>query len=336
MLQQVITHGQANRGTTAHPVHFPPQEVWRGQQKAIPTPITWRSTTLPSADREAIINKLSFLKPYQNSIHSLVLVGSTAYGAQTSKSDIDMVIITTTGGHEKVCDAVIEKEIDEALDCGESSKFEYTVLSSRQTEKLFQISPPFAYSIRHGAVIQDDGYLLLLRNKRFPLLPGKKYYTTCLYENIATPYYGMLKKLQNETRKRGCSTLCRRKDSECEGLQTAHMFAKLIMRMLYVTLPSRGMIPLTKAEVIIYAKKAYGSQGENVAKQVVSLMRDKQSSFCFDEFKMLKKFAVQLFKEILNVIGMKKNVRDIIRDAARVAKGDYHLIDNNAMRNAVI
>jgi predicted nucleotidyltransferase len=65
-----------------------------------------------NADREKIKRKLSFLKPYQNSIHSLVLVGSTAYNAQNSNSDIDIVIISTHGGHEKVCNFLFEKEIE--------------------------------------------------------------------------------------------------------------------------------------------------------------------------------------------------------------------------------
>ncbi len=96
------------------------------------------------------------------------------------------------------------------------------------------------------------------------------------------------------------------------------------------------MIPLTKGDVVTYAKMAYGSHGESVAEYVVSLMRDKQPSFCFDEFKMLKKFAIQLFKEILSIIGLSSKTRAIIVDAARVAKGDFHLIDSPATRNCVI
>ncbi|MCF6187261.1 MAG: nucleotidyltransferase domain-containing protein [Desulfobulbaceae bacterium] len=288
------------------------------------------------AVRKDIVRELSFFKSYHHLIHSLVLVGSTAYGAQTVNSDIDIVVITTARGHEKVCELLFEREIEESLSSTEASKFEYTVLSCRQTEKLFQIASPFAYSICHGVVFQDDGYLASLCKKRLPRLPEKEYYTTCLYENIATPYFGMLKKLQSETRKRGCSLSCRRKNKGCDGLQPAHMFAKLILKMLYVTLPSRGMMPLTKGDVVTYAKKAYGRQGEKAAKQVVSLMRDKRASFCFDEFRMLKKFAVQLFKEILSIVGFGVELREILVDAARVARGDHHLIHNPATKNCVV
>jgi len=288
------------------------------------------------AVRKAIVRELSFLKSYHHLIHSLVLVGSTAYGAQTIHSDIDIVVITTSRGHEKVCDLLFEKEIEESLNSGEASKFEYTVLSCHQTEKLFQIASPFAYSICHGVVFQDDGYLASLCKNKLPLLPEKEYYTTCLYENIATPYFGMLKKLQNETRKRGCSLSCRRKKKECGGLQSAHMFAKLILRMLYVTLPSRGMMPLTKGDVVAYAKKAYGRQGEKATQRVISLMRTKRSSFCFEEFRMLKKFAVQLFKEILSIVGCSVELREILVDAARIARGDHHLIHNPATKNCVV
>jgi hypothetical protein len=264
------------------------------------------------------------------------VVGSTAYNAHTGFSDIDIVIITTTAGHAQVCECVIEKEIEESMLGGKGINFEFTVLSAAQTQKLFEMSSPFAHSIRQGVIVRDDGYLLLLRIKRFPLHPEKEYYTTCLQENIAASYYGMLKKLQSETRKRGCSPSCRKKYGECEGLKPAHMFAKLIMRMFYVTLPSRGMVPLTKADVITYAKKAYGSQGENVVEQVVSLLRDEGSSFCFDEFRILKKFAVQLFREILGIIGLSRDVRDIIVDASRLTRGDYHRIQTPAMKNCVM
>ncbi len=290
----------------------------------------------PDIVRKTILRELSFFKSYHHLIHSLVLVGSTAYGAQTVNSDIDIVVITTARGHEKVCELLFEKEIEESLSSTEASKFEYTVLSCSQTEKLFQIASPFAYSICHGVVFQDDGYLTSLCKKRLPRLPEKEYYTTCLYENIATPYFGMLKKLQSETRKRGCSLSCRRKDKGCGGLQPAHMFAKLILKMLYVTLPSRGMMPLTKGDVVAYAKKAYGRQGEKAAQQVVSLMRDKRSSFCFDEFRLLKKFAVQLFKEILSIVGFSVELREILVDAARIARGDHHLIHNPATKNCVV
>ncbi len=336
MLQQTIKPVLPYHRTADYQTDLEAQRMPKKQQHSASPPFIRHRKTLSFSHREKIREKLSFLEPYHNSIHSLVVVGSTAYDAQTSNSDLDIVIITTIGGHTKVCEFLFEKELDESLSSGKNSKLEYTVLSSEQTEKLFDVSSPFAYSIRHGVIIRDDGYLLVLRNKRFPLLPKKPYYMTCLYENIATPYYGMLKKLQSETKKKGCTSSCCRKSKGCEGLQPAHIFAKLIMQMFYVTLPSHGLIPLTKADVIIHAKKAYGSQGENVAKQIVSLLRDKRTSFCFDEFKMLKKFAVQLFKEILNIIGITSEVREIIADASRIAREDYHLIHNPVTKSCVI
>jgi len=265
-----------------------------------------------------------------------VVVGSTAYSTQTENSDVDIVIITTPGGHEKICNIVFEKEIEAALSSAESRSFEYTVLSSEQLQKLFQIASPFAYSIRYGAIIQDDGYLLLLRNRRFPVLPTKEYYASSLYEYIATPYYGTLKKLQQNIKEKGCTESCSRKSSGCEGLQPVYVFANLIMRMFYVTLPSRGMIPLTKADVVSYAKTAYGSQGEKVAEQVIQLMRSRRPTLCFVESRILKKFAVNLFREILGIIGFETDVRNIIKDAVRVARGDYQLISNRSLRNCVL
>lgn len=108
------------------------------------------------------------------------------------------------------------------------------------------------------------------------------------------------------------------------------------MQMLYVTLPARGMIPLTKDDVVAYAQMVYGPQGRDVAKYAVSLMRKKCSTFCFDEFTVLKKFAVLLFKEILNAAGLSSKVRDIIADAARIARKDFHSINNPSLKNCVI
>ena len=51
---------------------------------------------------------------------------------------------------------------------------------------------------------------------------------------------------------------------------------------------------------------------------------------------MLKKFAIQLFKEILSIIGLSNKTRAVIGDAARVARGDYHLVNSPAMKNCVI
>lgn len=280
--------------------------------------------------------KLSFLNPYQNFIHSLILVGSTAYNVQTVNSDIDIVVVTTQEGHEQVCNFLFEKELDESLNGGSSSNIEYTVLASEHVEKLFQMSSPFAYSIRHGVVIRDDGFLLQLANTRYPVLPKQEYYTSCLYENIATPYFGLLKDIQKQVKEKRCSCSCGRKNKGCRGLLSAQLFAKLVLQMLYVTLPSRGMIPLTKGDVIAFARIAYGSSGENVAKHTVMLMQEKRSTFCFDEFADLKKFAVQLFKEILNLAGLSSKVRNILVDAARIAKKDFQSINDPSMKNCVM
>lgn len=290
----------------------------------------------PSTLKAEILRETSFLEPCRNLIHSLILIGSAAYGTQAAGSDIDIVLITTNPGHARVCDLLFEKEVEQSFGGGTPSKFEYTVLSAQQTEELFRISSPFAYAICHGMAFQDDGYLASLCGNWRPRLPDKEYSTTCLYENIATPYYGMLRQLQGETKQKGCSLSCRKKNQGCKGLQPAHVFAKLIMRMLYVTLPARGMIPLSKGDVVRYAKKAYGRRGEDVAKRVVTLMRDKRGAFCFDEFRILKRFAVQLFKEILAIIGINSEVREIIVDASRLAREEYELVHNPAMKNCVV
>lgn len=280
--------------------------------------------------------KLSFLDPYQHFIHSLVLVGSTVYNVHSADSDIDIVVITTPKGHEPVCNFLFERELDESLNGEHGSNIEYTVLAPDHAEKVFQLASPFAFSIRHGAVIRDDGFLHRLRTKKFPVLPGDEYYTDCLYEKIASPYFGLLKKIQAESKENKCSAACSRREKGCRGLLSAQLFAKLVVQMLYVTLPSKGMIPLTKDDVIAYARMAYGSQGESLARESVRLMRDKRSTFCFSEFTLLKKFAVLLFKEILNTAGLNSKVRSILFDAARMTRKEFDSINNPSLKNCVV
>lgn len=280
--------------------------------------------------------QLSFLEPYQDLIHSLLLVGSTVYKAQSTNSDVDIVIVTKPEGHEPICNFLFERELDESLQGKCTSNIDYTVLAPEHTEKLFQVSSPFAYSIRHGAVIWDDGFLRRLKTKNNPRLPAKEYYTDCLYEKIAAPYFGLLKKIQAEAKEYKCSPGCTRKAKGCGGLLSAQLFAKLVVQMLYVTLPSKGMIPLTKNDVVAYARIAYGSWGESVARESLRLMRSKNSTFCFSEFATLKKFAVLLFKEILKTAGLSHKVRTILFDAARMTRKEFHSISNPSLKNCVL
>ncbi|MCL7487229.1 MAG: nucleotidyltransferase domain-containing protein [Desulfobulbaceae bacterium] len=334
MLQSDITRDYPYNNATGWG-RLPASSKTAKEHLSSPVPTPLHVNDLSCSAREKIAEKLSFLEPVEKYIHSLVVVGSAAYGIQGPDSDIDLVIITTTGGHEKVCELLFEKEIEESLDRGGKTEFECTILSSGDTKKLFQASSPFAYSIRYGAILRDDGYLLLLRGGRYPLLPQKEYYRTCLFEKILTPYYTALREFRRQNVAKD-SSACRLNRRIGRGLSPAEMFAQVIVCMLYVTLPSRGMMPLTKNDIVSYAQRAYGTDAEKLASRILDIVRGNAPMSYADECRRLKNFAVQLFKEILHLVIIDHDVRIMIADAAKIAGKTYDSIRNSAMKNCVV
>ena len=148
-------------------------------------------------EKEAGIRScLSFLSQRRRDIHSIVLVGSAAYGADVNGSDIDVVVICGDRGHEAVLEIVCERELAESLQGEQERKYEYTVLSASQAEEQFRMASPFAQSIRHGVVLADDGYLRSLFNAGHPQRPGRQYVMTALSDTITVQYYGSLEALK--------------------------------------------------------------------------------------------------------------------------------------------
>lgn len=312
-----------------------------------PAPPAQRQTSPPSrslfsygqdfaADRrETIEKKLSFLLPVQQHLRSLLIVGSTVFGSESDYSDLDVVIISTMAGYETVCGALLEREL-ELGGKDDAPAVDFTVLTQAEAEKLFQQSSPFAYSIRYGVVLFDDGFLSELLNRSFSPLPDREYYTSCLFEKIIIPYYTVLRDYREETRTTG-GFLMNGSGRERNIKQTApEQFARLIIHMLYVTLPAQGMIPLTKSDIIHYAGRAYGSEGAKVARKVLALARHQPVQLTGNESGSLKKFAVRLFREILRLVGINSAVRTAIGDAINMVRGSYHSIRNEAVRNCVV
>lgn len=310
------------------PAHQPVQ-----RRTAPPQPFPGSLKALPRDLREDIEQKLSFLLPVYKHLHSVVIVGSTVFGKQSKYSDLDVVIITTPDGYEQVCCELFEEEF--RLDTSDRS-FDCTVLTPAETEKLFQISSPFAYSILFGSVFRDDGFLAALRKREYLCRPGREYYSFCLAEKIIIPYYMALREYRNSADELN-DQAHRGDERKINHLHTVpEQFARLIIHMLYVTLPSQGMIPLTKNDIIDYAGKAYGSEGKRMAQRVLALVRHQPVQFSGDENRLLKKFAVRLFREILHFMGISNEVRFLITDAVNMLQGRHHAIKNEAVRNCLV
>ncbi len=303
----------------------------RKKIKIIPRPVR-----LTDEQKNQVLQRIGFLAPYKDGIHSIVLIGSTAYNLNSQGSDIDIVIICKKDRYEQLREIIFEKEIEGHLNHNGVQNVELIVLEPQYTESLFKIASPFAYSIRYGAVLQDDGYLSRLCSKELPLLPGRKYFLKALYEYIAVQYYGALTRLEQQIKHRNCSSLCCEFTRGCTGLSAADTFAKVIFRMLYVTLPARGYMPLCKADVLSFTREVYGEQGAQALESAINILRQNRTSILYNEYRSIKPFATELFKEVLGIVGIRKDVLNILKDAANMVRGDVHKIQDQRFRQCII
>lgn len=292
---------------------------------------------LPSDDLLATIEGIySSLSPVFADLHSVSLVGSAAYGMQTSGSDIDVVLVAKERSLGAVCGFVFDKTIETHQTEKVKPQVEYTALSSSQVEDLFGLASPFAFSMKYGKCLYDDGFLAALYRKPFPTLPGRKYYVQSFFEHIASQYFNTLKALEKATKKRNCNGYCCKMNPECQGLGPAEMFFKLIVRMLYLTLPTHGLMPLTKKDAVDFAKEIYPKEILAAIRKAVQLSRKNSNSIIFTEYKLLKKAAVHLFREILTFLGPQNDVRHVLHDAASAVRGDFHRIQSSSLKNCFV
>ncbi len=283
-----------------------------------------------------ILNKISFLSPYYNIIESIVLVGSAAYGLQKKGSDTDIVIICKDDGYNKVREVVFQREIEEHWNGSQKGKIEFTVLSSEIVKREFQLGSPFSQSIRHGVILKSGGFIEKLKKRYQSSIPTKKYVIKALYEGIATQYFGALARLGSEIKKghgeNGACTLAGR----CLGHAPADKLANVIMRMLYLTLPLRGFMPLTKSDVQTFVCDIYGIRYSKATEKVILMLRNETKSIRSDDYLLLKEFAAKLFREILHEVGITKEILRILKDASFMARGDFHRIQDRSYRNCVL
>ena len=290
---------------------------------------------ISQARESEIRSRLSFLDAWADTIHSVAIVGSAAYETGEHGSDIDIVVVCTERGYEEVRNAVCDREIDEALDRTSGQKIEYIVLDPSATEELFRLHSPFAYAMRHGSVLWDDGYLRTLLNTGDPRMPGRTHFMRALYDTILVQYYGSMQTAEKNAKEFGCSDACCRQRQGCQGLPSPNMLATVIMRMLYITLPSRGYMPLTKADVIAFAKQVYGEDSAETVQEVAGLLRSGSPVIYYTDQRRLKRFAPSLFREVLSIIGFKQDLITILRDAARLMRGEHGTMQDRHFRQCI-
>jgi len=265
---------------------------------------------------ESIESLIPSLEEHKDKIRSLVQIGSTVFGLNEKGSDIDVVVICTDEGYKPVNRVLYERMT-------ENFKFQYSVYKPSRIERIFMTGSPFANSIRHGVVLKDDGFLKgLIENKEFPLKPTQEYYLDALNTLVYLRYYAPIMDIEKEIREdHGPKGMCI-KSGECQGHSPGDLLATGLFRMLYITLPYRGCMPLSKADVVRFAGEVYGKRAVGVLNKCVEILRNDRWGVTIDEYILLKPFAVELFRECLRIVDARNNgdMLKTLRDAAGTAR----------------
>ena len=81
-------------------------------------------------------------------------------------------------------------------------------------------------------------------------------------------------------------------------------------------------MPLSKTDVTKYAAEIYGERALDVLNKSIELIRQDRWSVALDEYRLLKPFAVTLFRECLRIVDSGKNgdMLKELKDSARSAR----------------
>lgn len=324
----VLASVAATVGQLLHDHHEQQERARRGM-RVLP------HTRMAESAKEELRSRISFLRDCRGMVHSIVAVGSAAHGAETSGSDIDIVIICRKDGIEAVQSAVAGQELDEALGSGSGRALEITVIDPGEAEKLFGLGSPFSFALGRGVVLEDDGCLGSLLGRSF-LAPGRKYALGALFQNIMVLYYGSFRSLHRSAKANNCSSeCCRERRSGCAGIAAADVPVTVLMRMLYVTLPLRGCMPLTKQDVTAFTRMEYGDESAEAVQRAVELSRSDEKRIFYTDYLMFKRLAGMLYREVLAAVGTGRAVSRMLHDGACMAQGRYGQLKDRDLRRCV-
>jgi len=257
--------------------------------------------------RWAIREMKAFLDSYRESVHSLVLFGSYALGNATRHSDMDFLLLLKPGKETRrlrriLFDFKMSLENEDRREAPVS--IQLVDFDEQGVEQVFELSTPLAHAARHGVVIQDDGWFKSLLLKPYPEWPTKEAAVVAFTRWIVWQYYRCAIDLKCEiTADHGPEGLCTR-NGKCMGHFTGDILARVISRMLYVTLPESGLLPLCKSEAAKMALKAYGPSARKPVDLAIRVLRDDRA-ISFHEFQVMMPFARRLFRECLRICGPK-------------------------------
>jgi predicted nucleotidyltransferase len=273
--------------------------------------------------RWAIREVKAFLDLCRQSIHSLILFGSYAFGKATPGSDIDFLVLLKSGKESRRLRKIL---FDFKIALGDNPQGETPVeiqvvdLDEQEIEQIFELSTPLAHALRHGVIIRDDGWFHELLRRPYPGWPTKEAAVVAFTRWIVWQYYRCAIDLKREIdRDHGPEGICTQ-NGECIGHFSGDILARVISRMLYVTLPERGFLPLCKIEAEKMALKAYGLRANSPVELAMNVLRNDRA-VTDGEFSVMMPFARRLFRECFIICG-RKNMRVIeaLRHQASIYK----------------
>jgi predicted nucleotidyltransferase len=246
-----------------------------------------------------------FLDPYRRSIHSLVLFGSFAQGRAGKGSDVDLLVAFKKGRRaRKVSFRAFhfQLEMEGRRDEPDEAHIQLVDFDEDQLEETFRLSTPLAHAFRHGVIVWDDGYFHSLLLRSFPRWPTREAAVQAFTRWIVFQYFHSTIDLKREIRRDHLPEGVCSGEEGCFGHFSGDILARVISRMLYVTLPERGMLPLGKTDLPAMTRQAYGNIDEEVTNLALEVLR-KDRAITADEFRQMLPFARRLFKECIHICG---------------------------------
>jgi|GEM_PF-1658685 predicted nucleotidyltransferase len=270
-------------------------------------PVTRKAGLGPDSDhaRWAIGEIKALLYSYRKWVHSIVMIGSYALGRAGRHSDVDFLLLLKKGEKTRIIRSILfDYKLSFRCDDENRDPVEMQIVdfNERDIERVFELSTPLAYAARYGVVIQDDGWFKTLLSRPYPKWPTRDGAVEVFTRWIVWMYYRCAVDLKREMAEdHGPDGLCTQ-NGKCMGHFSGDILARVILRMLYVTLPERGLLPLCKPEAAAMALDVYGRHAYKPVALTMNVLR-KDRAITYHEFQVLFPFAQRLFRECLRICG---------------------------------
>jgi predicted nucleotidyltransferase len=279
----------------------------------------------PDSDqaRWAIREIKAFLDSYRKWIHSLVLFGSYALGRAGSHSDVDFLVLLKKGEKARRIRRILfdfKLSLKRDIENKDPVEIQIVDFDEKGIEHVFELSTPLAHAARHGVVIRDDGWFKTLLSRPYPKWPTKEAAVVAFTRWIVWMYYRSAVDLKREmSADHGPEGLCTQ-NGKCMGHFSGDLLARVISRMLYVTLPESDLLPLCKPEAVKMAVEVYGKSSWRPVALAMNVLR-KDRAITYHEFQVMMPFARRLFRECMRICGPKDGrVIEALRREADMCK----------------